>query len=307
MVHFFILFSGETMKKIFQVTLLVFIVLVAYTVSNISVKDRVLRTNLEISDISHINTTKIYYLNNNNLLVGVDTFIDGDDSLKKIESIISYLKKESVNNGYLNGYLPKKLKVLNIKLNDGFLELDLSKDILDTSYDIELVKTGLVYSILELDDVEEISISVDGQYLKGFTKIFNKKMGINTEYILENRKDVLKVVVYYLDDTSNYYVPVTKYLNNKSEKIEVIINELKDNNDNRLVSLLDKGLELIDYQEVENVMFLNFNDYILNDNKEVQEKIYNMVSYSVFDNYDVSMVMFEVNGKAIKQIKKSSM
>ncbi len=291
-------------KKIFQITLFIFIIVSGFTISNIK-NDSVLRTNLEIEDISHVNTSKIYFLNHNNLLVGVDTFITGNNTLEKAKSIIEYLKDDN-NNSKLKGYLNSKVKILNISLSEGLLEIDFSKELLDSEYDLEIVKTGLVYSLVELSDVSKVLITIDGQYMKGFTKAYDKNIGINKEYLLDSRKDILKVVIYYLDDTLKNYIPVTKYLNDNKDKIEVIIRELKEENDKRFVSLLDEKVILLDYKEIENVMFLNFNDSFINNNSEVQEKLYKMISYAVFDNYDVGMVMFEVNGKALKQVKKNS-
>lgn len=295
-------------KKIFQITLFIFIIVSGFTISNIT-NNNVLRTNLEIEDISHVNTSKIYFLNHNNLLVGVDTFINGNNSLEKAKSIIEYLKDDNNNNNNnnkLKGYLNSKVKILNISLSEGLLEIDFSKELLDSKYDLEIVKTGLVYSLVELSDISSVLITIDGQYMKGFTKAFDKNIGINKEYLLDSRKDILKVVIYYLDDTLNNYIPVTKYLNDNKDKIEVIIRELKEENDKRFVSLLDEKVILLDYKEIENVMFLNFNDSFINNNSEVQDKLYKMISYAVFDNYDVGMVMFEVNGKALKQVKKNS-
>lgn len=52
------------------------------------------------------------------------------------------------------------------------------------------------------------------------------------------------------------------------------------------------------------MLFLNFNDYLFDsDNKVLEEVIYS-IAYSVFDNYDVSMVMFEVNNQYVEQISR---
>ena len=85
--------------------------------------------------------------------------------------------------------------------------------------------------------------------------------------------------------------------------MKVIIEELK-NNSLDTISYIDKRLELIDYREEANVLFLNFNDYLLDDNKEVENTNLNVIAYSVFDNYDVNMVMFEINNKKLTNIKR---
>ena len=51
-------------------------------------------------------------------------------------------------------------------------------------------------------------------------------------------------------------------------------------------------------------LFLNFNEYLLDDNKKVENTNLNVIAYSVFDNYDVNMVMFEINNKKLTNIKR---
>ena len=52
-------------------------------------------------------------------------------------------------------------------------------------------------------------------------------------------------------------------------------------------------------------MFLNFNQYLFDSNDKVLEEVLYSISYSVFDNYDVSMVMFEVNDNYVGQVSRT--
>ena len=72
------------------------------------------------------------------------------------------------------------------------------------------------------------------------------------------------------------------------------------------MSFLNSNVKLLDYKEQENVMFLNFNNYLFDTNDKVLEEVLYTISYSIFDNYDVNMVMFQVNGKPIKEISFNS-
>ena len=159
--------------------------------------------------------------------------------------------------------------------------------------------TGLTYSLLELPEIKKITILIDDKPL--YVNL-DKNIGINNDYLYTNRNNIKKVTIYYLDD-NDYYVPVTKYLNNDKEKIEIIIDELKSTNKN-LISYLNNNVELLDYKEESNVLFLNFNKYLKDSNKEVREKVLNEIAYSVFDNYDVNMVNFEINNKKVKYINR---
>ena len=68
------------------------------------------------------------------------------------------------------------------------------------------------------------------------------------------------------------------------------------------MSFLNSNVELLDYREENNVLFLNFNDYLFDGNDKVLEEVIYSLAYSVFDNYNVQMVMFEVNSEKIGYI-----
>ena len=285
----------KALRKIFITTLTMFIILTIYTIPTTQ-NIKVLRTNLEIKDITNLGTDNIYLVNNNNLLVKTPIFIDSKD---KIKNIINYLTID--NNKIpvsLNGYIPKDTKLLDYYLDEKYLALNFSKE-LNNSKNKDLMISGITYSLLELSNIEKISILIDNKpvYIN-----LDKSIGINNEYLYTNRNKLTKVTIYYLDN-DNYYVPVTKYLNNDKEKIEIIIDELKSTNKN-LISYLNEKTKLIDYKEESNVLFLNFNEYLEDPNKEVTEKVLNEIAYSVFDSYNVNMIMFEVNSKKIKYINR---
>ncbi len=285
----------KALRKIFITTLTMFIILTIYTIPTTQ-NIKVLRTNLEIKDITNLGTDNIYLVNNNNLLVKTPIFIDSKD---KIKNIINYLTID--NNKIpvsLNGYIPKDTKLLDYYLDEKYLTLNFSKE-LNNSKNKDLMISGITYSLLELSNIEKISILIDNKpvYIN-----LDKSIGINNEYLYTNRNKLTKVTIYYLDN-DNYYVPVTKYLNNDKEKIEIIIDELKSTNKN-LISYLNEKTKLIDYKEESNVLFLNFNEYLEDPNKEVTEKVLNEIAYSVFDSYNVNMIMFEVNSKKIKYINR---
>lgn len=286
----------KALKKIFITTLTMFIILTVFTLPTTN-KKNILRTNLEIEDITNLGTDTIYLLNNNDYLVKTNVFLND----KKIESIVDYL---TINNNKipydLNGYIPKNTKLLNYNIESNSLVLNFSKEILNTNNE-ELMIRGLVYSLLELDNINEVSFLIEDKPYKEYHNL-TKKIGINNEYIYNNRNNIDKVVIYYVD-SNDYYVPVTKYLNNDNNKIEVIIEELKNTKEG-LISYLNNNTKLLNYKEEDNLLILNFNSKLKEENKEIEEKLLNTISYSIFDNYNVNMVMFEVEGEYYKRIEK---
>lgn len=302
----------KALKKIFTTTLSMFIILTVFTIPTTTKGQNVLRTNLEIEDITNLSTDKIYLLNKNNLLVKTDVFIEKSSQTEKIIKIIDYLTENNnkVPSG-LNGYLPKNTKVLNTKESENTIIINFSKEFLNYKKEIEnQLITGIVYSILENTDYENVWLTVEEKKLEEYPKPLNKNIGINNQYILTNRKDLSRVVVYYLTniDENSYYVPVTKYLNDNREKIEVIIDELcNDSSNNELISYLNGNTKLLDYKEESDVLFLNFNDYLLDSNDTITKDILNTIAYSVFANYDVNTVMFEVNSEEINYISRKNL
>ena len=287
----------KALRKIFITTLSMLIILTIYTIPNTK-KENILRTNLEIEDITNLSTNKIYLVNKNNYLVKIDVFIDNN----KIEKIIDYL---TINNNKipstLNGYIPKNTKLLNYNIESNSLVLNFSKELKNSSNE-ELMITGIVYSLLELPNIKEVSIQVEDNYYKDYTNL-TKDIGINNNIVYTDRKDISKVVTYYLDDTDNYYVPVTNYVNDTREKIEIIIDSLKETKKG-LISYINEQTKLLDYQEDNNLLILNFSKEIKDKNKSSEDKILNTISYSVFDNYDVNMVLFQIEGETYKYIKR---
>ena len=244
--------------------------------------------------------------------------MESSDIKEKVSEIIDQLTIQE-NNYLPRGlfpYIPKGTKVLNILSGKKQITIDFSKEFLNMKVDLEKqIISGIVYSILDLDEVEEVIILVEGEVLKEYPNThevldspLTKEVGINKEYSLTSRNDISKVVIYYLSeiDDEYYYVPVTKYVNDNRDKIKIIVDELASSYiyESNLMSFLHSNVALLDYYEQENVLFLNFNDYLFDSDDKVLEEVLYSIAYSVFDNYDVSMVMFEVNDKYVEQISR---
>ena len=213
----------------------------------------------------------------------------------------------------------KNTKILNVLCGEKQVSIDFSKEFLDMSVDLEKqIISGIVYSILDLDDINEVILLVEGQVLKEYPNTheellspLTRDIGINKEYHITSRNDISKVVVYYLSEIDDdlYYVPVTKYVNDERDKIKIIIDELSSSYiyEANLMSFLHSNVELLDYYEQENVLFLNFNDYLFDSTDKVLEEVLYSIAYSVFANYDVSTVMFEVNDQHIDKISRDQL
>lgn len=304
----------KAIRKIFLTSLSMFIILCVFTLSTIT--NDVLRTNLEIHEISGIVTDDIYLLSKNGYLVRKRVLLDYDNDKDKIIKALNYLidKEENKFSNELIGPIPKGTIVNDVICGDKIVTVDLSKKLMDVSINHEKhMISAIVYTVLNISDAEGVSILVDGSILESYPNtleklpsVLDRNIGINKDYNITSREDISRVVIYYLDDIDNelYFVPVTKYLNDSRDKIKIIIEQLSSSYlyEDSLMSFLSSKVELLDYYIENDVLFLNFNEFLFDTNDVVLEEVLYSISYSVFDNYDVSMVMFEVNGKEVNHV-----
>ena len=310
----------KAIRKIFLTTLTVFILLTVFTITNYNNdNDNVLRTNLEIEDIAGLKTNVIYLLNDEGLLVQDRVLLDGSSVEEKIEKLLINLTEGSTGSfaDGLSKVIPKGTVVNNVVVGNKYVTIDFSKELLNVSEEKEKsMITAIVYSVMDLDDFLGVSILVEGKSLEEYpnskekiNKILDKSIGINKNYDITSFNNINKVVIYYLENINDnlYYVPVTKYVNDDREKINIIIEELASSYiyESNLMSFLNSNVSLLEYEEKENIMSLNFNDYLFDGNDKVLEEVLYSIAYSVFDNYDVSMVSFEVNGEIVNHIDKN--
>lgn len=308
----------KAIRKIFLTTLTVFILLTVFTITNYK-NENVLRTNLEIEDIAGLKTNVIYLLNDEGLLVQDRVLLDGSSVEEKIEKLLINLTEGSTGSfaDGLSKVIPKGTVVNNVVVGNKYVTIDFSKELLNVSEEKEKsMITAIVYSVIDLDDFLGVSILVEGDNLEEYpnskekiNKILDKSIGINKNYDITSFNNINKVVIYYLENINDnlYYVPVTKYVNDDREKVNIIVEELASSYiyESNLMSFLNSNVSLIEYEEKDNIMSLNFNDYLFDGNDKVLEEVLYSIAYSVFDNYDVSMVSFEVNGEIVNHIDKN--
>lgn len=301
----------KAMKKIMITTLTVCLLLAIYLMPS-SITSNNENSNMEVKYSSNIEKVNIYLLNEEELLVMATTVVDKDKELiEKAKSIINNLIDSSndlLPNG-LNGIIPKKTKILELYHTEGIVTVNFSKEILGISDNRkERMLEAITFSLLEIDGVNGVKIQVEGKNINeeldsDLPEVFTRDYGINKKYDIKKRKDIQKVVIYYIEEIENekYYVPITKYVDDNREKISIIIDDLSSSYiyEPNLVSYLNQNTELINYELDSDTMILNFNTSIFMDDKEILEEVVYSISYSVFDNYDVKEVIFEVNDEEI--------
>lgn len=307
----------KALRKIFITTLSLFILVVAFSLKGVGNTETLAVTaHGEVENKGDI--YNIYLLNKNNLLVRSKIYMNEDNIKDRVYKIINSLKDSNKVNG-LSGVIPSGTKLKDVIVGKKIVTLNFSKDILKVDLDKEKnMISSIVYSILELDKVEGVSILVEDEVLNKYPvsgekldPILNKSIGINKVYDITSRNNINEVVIYYLDRINNdmYYVPVTKYINDDREKIKIIVEELASSYlyEGNLISFLNSNTVLLDYQDDDGIMRLNFNDYIMDENDKLVEEVIYTISLSVFDNYPSEMVSFEVNGEVVGHVSRSDL
>ncbi|MBQ1813213.1 MAG: GerMN domain-containing protein [Bacilli bacterium] len=304
-----------TMKRIAIATILLFIcflfVLFPKNEDKISLKG-------ESVEYTNTNSThEIFMVNKDNYVARTNVLVNENDIEKKVREILEYLiidgKKESgVPNGF-RSIIPSGTEIKSIKLVDGLLKINFSKEILEISKELEeKMLESIVYSLTSINGVKGILIYVEDELLTVLPKtktnlpsILTRDIGINKEYDITDTKNITKTTIYYVskNNDSYYYVPVTKVNNSNKDKVKVIVDELSSGPiyEDNLMSFMNLNTKLENYELKDDKMYLTFNEYILDnlEEKNILEEVIYSIGLSVMDNYKVKDVVFLINGEEI--------
>ncbi len=306
----------KALRKMLITTFAIFTLFVVYFISGTDLIQE-LEVSPEVEYVASLGMDDVYLLGSNHYLVKTNTLLDAGNIEGKIDILINYLtidKNTKLPVG-LSGILPTGTKVLGITVENETVTLNLSKEIWSGNQELqERLIEGLTYSITSLDGVSGLKLQVEGipvtelpSSKKPVPEILTKDYGINKVYDLDYSSGIQKVTTYYLNEINqqNYYVPVTKYVNDSREKIDIIVENLSSNflYESSLISLLQTDVELMNYQVEDELMLLNFN-HSLFDNEKILEEVTYQVAYSIFDTYNVQVVLFEVDGQELARIER---
>ena len=315
-----------SIRKIMVSSLALFALLLLYLIPDNS--DRELKIDNSNVEYVYDNTVEsIYLLDSNDYVARTSIATCNCDSINVARELISGLtidgsKSSIIPNGF-KPIIPAGTSILDIKLEDNILFINFSSELMDIKNDYEeKMIESLIYTLTSVDGIDKIKIQVEGDDLnklphsgKILPTVLDKSYGINKKFEITSLKDIDSYTVYYVSsyNDNKYYVPVTRYINNKgdNDKIKIIVDELAAAPiyETNLMSYLNGGTELLDYKLEDGILKLNFNNSILDDiasNNILEEVIYT-ISLSVQDLYsDVQEVDFLVENEEIyKKSKKS--
>lgn len=227
--------------------------------------------------------------------------------------IIDGAKSAIIPNGF-RSIIPTGTSILDIKLENGLLIINFSKELLDISPEYEeAMIESIVYTLTSINGIDKVNILVEGKNLtklphskKNIPSNLDKSYGINKVYDINNTKDIDSITLYYANSYNDkkYYVPVTKYINNDSQdKIKVIIEQLSNSltYESNLMSYLSDNAKLLNYEIDNKTIKLYFNNMILSDisSNNILEEVVYTIGYSIDEVVDVDEVVFYANDEKI--------
>ena len=306
-----------SIKKIMVATSAILILVIMYLLPDTSIKE----IDLDKSNIEYVYdniVSTIYLVDSEDYVArtsisscncsGIDKVYDLVDGL-----IIDGKKSNIIPNGF-RSIIPSGTSILDVDLNDRTLTIDFSKELLDVNEkDENKMIESIIYTLTSIDGIDNVIIKVEGNILNNLpsgTKLptlLNKDYGINKSYDLVSTRDIDYYTLYYVNRYNDYeyYVPVTKYVNNNSDdKIKVIIKELSSSPiyETNLMSYLNANTEIYDYELSNNNLKLNFNNLLLSDvdsNRILEEVIYT-IGLSMDNIYkNLETVSFYVDNEEI--------
>lgn len=266
--------------------------------------------------ITTINTNEsdIYLFDNNNYVSRVNIQVKSNNTYDLINEKIALMTQNNTLSYKLrSGFtapIPENTRLLDYHLNDGILVLNFSKELLNIDENLEeKMIEAIIYSMTSIKDINGITIKVNNKVLekieysnKILPEILDRSFKINKEFDSNSINDLKEVTIYYpasIDDFL-YYIPITKITDDKNEKIEIIINELKSSTtyNTNFVEFINEETKLINYEFIDKSLILNFTDSIFTDinSKTIKEEITYAINSSIKDTYtNIDNVLYYVD------------
>lgn len=296
----------SSIRRICVATLTLFILLIIYFFPS---NDTVIKEHL-----SYITKDEmpIFLVDNSDYVARTSIVKNSSETIEQIKEIIEALTKNTKKSSYIrDGFkpiIPEGTKILDLKLEENILTINFSKELLNVVHcDEQKMIEAIIYSLTEIKDIKKIKILVEGKPLtnlpnsnKKLPEYLDKSYGINKIYNIDSIKETTKTTIYYLSKNKDYYyyVPVTKVSNEKTERVEIIIKELKSTPiyHTNLISYLAASANMTNYELLESTISLSFNNYLIANMKEedILEEVKYSIALSIRDTYDINEVIFNI-------------
>lgn len=291
----------SSINRIMRTTLLLFVLFLLYLFPNKT------EYNLDTMKVSSSNYHDIYLIDKNNYVakttISVKSIEKEKLALDLLNSLIVNGKNKNKLPSSFKAIIPEGTTVDKVKINNEYISVSFSDKILKEEKNKDKMVECIVYTLTSISNIKHVELLINEKENNYFKSDYTRDIGVNKKIDITSLNDINNITIYYVSSNNNvnYYVPVTKYINSKEDKIKIIIEELssKSSYESNLMSFLNYDAKLTSYTLDDNDLNLYFNDAILNskeDNKILEEVIYS-ISYSIKDSIEVSNIHFFVNNK----------
>ncbi len=299
-------------KKILIITTLLFVAVIIYSISLIPDKNNY---------YEYVNSTMktIYTIDNDNYVSKTNVYEDknGIDGLKKLFDIMTNntISSSLLKKGFLP-ILPKNTRIIDITIDNDILKINFSKELLEINKELEeQMIESIIYTAFENSKILGIEIYVEGKLLKYLPKslkaiptILTKDYGINNTYDLTSYDNVNKVLVWFVKEINDeiYYVPVTKYVDDDRNKVEIIIDILSSKKlyKDKLLSFVNNKVNLVNYKLNNKELTLYLEDNSCKNYCKIDNVSINEIVNSLFDSLDLNNVKLFVNKELVGVFKE---
>lgn len=291
--------KNSSINRIIRTTLFLFVLFLLYLFPSKKVY------NLNVINTGASNYHDIYLIDKNNYVSKTTISVKSIEKEKLARDLLESLiidgkNKDKIPSGF-KAIIPEKTIINKVRVDNDRITVSFSDRIKNGKK--EKMIECIVYTLTSINNIKYVELLVDNKDDAYFDKEYTRSIGINKKNELTSLHNINDITIYYVSNMNNvnYYIPVTKYINNKEDKIKIIIDELssKSSYESNLMSYLNYDTKLTNYTIQGDDLNLYFTDSILNsssDNKILEEVIYS-VSYSIKDSYEVNNIHFFVNDK----------
>lgn len=290
----------KLLRKIYITTLIIFVL---FVISSFTINKNI--SNIKIEYQTKLSS--IYLLDDNNYLLKVNITVK-DNINENIPIIINSLKDNNQHYSGLKGLIPSKTKINNYHIENKILTIDFNDFLLNVNDNLkEKIIESIVFSFISFNEIEAVRITINGKPINEIinmkNEILTKDIGINKEYDITRVNDIKRVVLYYYEEVNgnNYYVPVTKYVNSKDDKIKIIIDNLKTNylTKTNLMSYVNDRVNIINYEKINDIVTISFANIIDLKSDDIKEEVIYTIANSIIDSSIATKVIFMQNERII--------
>ena len=257
---------------------------------------------------------KIYYINSKTSILGsVDYLPESRDKVALTKELINKLREQPENAIYRKT-IPDNIKINELEFKDNSLTINFDQNysVLEGIAEV-LLRSAVVKTLLQIDDLEYIEFYVQGQPLMDINGVvglmtiddFIESTGAETDY---------KVTLYYANETGKALVEsnTSVFYTGTGSIEEMVINQLiNGSTEPGMYSTIPEGTTLLNISTKDGFCIVDFNEMFLNELPAIKGEVSisaEVTVYSVVNTLvelpGINKVQFLINGAPYEKFRE---